>query len=103
MLLASYGAYALLAEPFGDVRVLVNNVVIFSAASAIGAVSAIAGERLRWREFKNRFAFERTYAEKCASETRLRHEVVANQRLIEALEQANQVRSEFVSTMSHEL
>ena len=103
MLLASYGAYALLAEPFADVRVLVNNVVVFSAASVIGAVSALARERLRWREFKNRFAFERTYAEKCASETRLRHEVVANQRLIEALEQANQVRSEFVSTMSHEL
>jgi signal transduction histidine kinase len=103
MLLASYAAYALLAEPFGNARVLVNNVVIFSAAGAIGAVSAIARERLRWREFKNRFAFERTFAEKCASETRLRHEVLANQRLIEALEQANQVRSEFVSTMSHEL
>jgi signal transduction histidine kinase len=104
LLLASYGAYALLADPLvGNVRLLVNNVVVFTAAGAIGAVSAVGRERLRWREFKNRFAFERTYAEKCASEAQLRLEAAANQSLIAALEQANQVRSEFVSTMSHEL
>jgi len=103
MLVASYAAYFFVTEPIGNFRVFVNNIVLFSAAGVIGAVSASVRERLRWREFKNRFAFERTYGEKCESEAKLRHEAEANRRLIDALEAANHVRTEFVSTMSHEL
>jgi len=103
LLLASYAVYAVVADPIADPRVFVNNVVLFAAAGTIGAVSASARERLRWREFKNRFAFDRTFAEKCASEARLRLEAEANRRLIAALQEANHVRSQFVSTMSHEL
>jgi len=102
-LLASYALYAVVADPIADARVFVNNVVLFSAAGLIGAVSASARERLRWREFKNRQAFAAAFGEKCASEARLRGEAEANHRLIAALQEANHVRARFVSTMSHEL
>jgi len=103
VIVSSYVGYAWWMGPIDDVRMVVNNTVGFAAAGLIGAVSAVARERLRWREFKNRFAFKQTYLEKCTNEEKLKREVEANRRLIAALEQANQVRTEFVSTMSHEL
>ncbi len=102
LLVASYVLYTLVA-PAEDPQVFLNNIMLFAAAGLIGAVSTSARERLRWREFKNRAAFAHTFAEKCASESRLRQESEANRRLIAALDEANRVRSQFVSTMSHEL
>jgi signal transduction histidine kinase len=103
VLVATYVAYALLVAPDGDLRMFANNVVGFAVAGGIGAVSTVARERLRWREFKNRVSSERMYRERSASAARLKGEVEANRRLIAALEEASQVRSEFASTISHEL